>query len=85
VGLAGATDDFVREYAATNGFIIVTRDLDFPELVKFSKPPPKVIWLEFHNPSTRIVANALRINLEQIEAFAAERETSLLVIRQNHF
>jgi predicted nuclease of predicted toxin-antitoxin system len=81
-GLAGATDQAIKKHAADNGFIIVTRDLDLPDLVKLSKPPPKVIWLQLHNPSTRVVINALRINLEQIEAFAGEPATSLLVIRQ---
>jgi predicted nuclease of predicted toxin-antitoxin system len=82
-GMAGASDRAIKEYAAENGFIIVTRDLDLPDLVKFSPPPPKVIWLQFHNPSTRVIVSALRINLEQIEAFAVQPATSLLVIRQS--
>ncbi len=80
--MAGCTDHAIKKYAAMNDFIVVTRDIDLPNLVRFSGPPPKVIWLEFHNPSTRVIANVLRLNLEQIEAFALEPATSVLVIRQ---
>jgi predicted nuclease of predicted toxin-antitoxin system len=81
-GMAGASDQAIREHAIANGFIIATRDVDLPDLVKIKGPPPKVIWIQFHNPSTRVIVNALRINIEQIEAFAAEPSKALLIIRQ---
>jgi predicted nuclease of predicted toxin-antitoxin system len=81
-GLGGASDQAIRKHAIENKFIVVTRDVDLPDLVKLSGPPPKVIWLQLHNPSTRVVIKALKINLEQIEAFAAEPTKGLLIIRQ---
>jgi predicted nuclease of predicted toxin-antitoxin system len=63
------------------GEIMATRDKDLPDLAKILGAPPKVIWLRFHNPSTKVIANALRINLEQVEAFAASHE-SVLIIQQ---
>ena len=60
---------------------MVSRDQDLSDLARFFGAPPKVIWLRFHNPSTRVIANALRINVEQIEAFAGG-DQSVLILRQ---
>jgi predicted nuclease of predicted toxin-antitoxin system len=79
--LAGATDQTLRDYARENGYIMVSRDQDLADLARFYGAPPKVIWLRFHNPSSRVIANALRINFEQIEAFAAS-EQAFLILRQ---
>jgi len=80
--MAGASDHAIMKFAVENGFIIVTRDVDLPKMVRFSKRPAKVIWLEFHNPATRVIANALRTNIEQIEAFSLDATKFILIIRQ---
>jgi predicted nuclease of predicted toxin-antitoxin system len=80
--LAGATDKRIREYARENEFMLVTRDNDLVQLAQFYGAPPKVIWLKLHNPGTQTVVRILKLNIEQIEAFALDSVKSILVIRQ---
>jgi predicted nuclease of predicted toxin-antitoxin system len=80
--LAGESDKSLREYAKDNGFIMVTRDDDLVQLANFYGAPPKVIWLKLHNPGTMTVVRILRLNLEQIEAFASDASSAILIIRQ---
>ena len=78
-GLETAADREVRSYAASNEFIIVTRDRDFVELDVLYGAPPKTIWIARPNLSARLRA-MLRSMHEQIEAFASDVTRTLLVI-----
>lgn len=51
-GLGRGTDDQVWDYALLNGYIIVTKDADFGDLVTVRGFPPKVIWLRLGNCTT---------------------------------
>jgi predicted nuclease of predicted toxin-antitoxin system len=75
-----APDSHVREFAASNGFTIVTRDRDFADLDALIGPPPKVIWICRENSPTADYERLLRVFHEQIEAFGADTKRSLLVI-----
>ncbi|MBI3879201.1 MAG: DUF5615 family PIN-like protein [Verrucomicrobia bacterium] len=79
-GLDTASDPQVREFAAKNGFTIVTRDRDFADLDALLGFPPKVIWICRDNSPTAEYERLLRVLHEQIEAFGADSERSLLVI-----
>ena len=79
-GLETAADREVRSYAASNEFIIVTRDRDFVELDVLYGAPPKTIWIARPNLSTRDYEQLLRSMHEQIEAFASDVTRTLLVI-----
>ena len=48
-----ATDSGIWDYAARNGFIIVTQDSDFVHLLEAKGHPPKVVLLRTGNMSTR--------------------------------
>lgn len=45
VGLLGAADSRVCDYASDNGFVIVSKDNDFRQRSFLDGAPPKVIWL----------------------------------------
>lgn len=60
LGLDQADDQAVRDYAAANGFAVVTQDADFADLTFLHGAPPKVVWLRCGNKATRYVCDLLR-------------------------
>ena len=46
VGLRGATDDAIRDYARQHGHVIVSKDNDFRQLSFLHGAPPKIIYPE---------------------------------------
>jgi predicted nuclease of predicted toxin-antitoxin system len=79
-GMGEAGDREICEYAWREGFVIVTQDDDFPELVYLFDRPQKVIWLTIGNASTAHRERVLRLQHEQIEAFATDPERRVLII-----
>lgn len=79
-GLDTASDIQVREFAAQSGFVIVTRDGDFADLDALFGAPPKTIWIHRENAPTSEYERLLRTLHEQIEAFVADTQRSLLII-----
>jgi len=79
-GLDTAADIQVREFAAQKGFVIVTRDSDFADLDALFGAPPKTVWIHRENAPTSEYERLLRILYEQIEAFVADPQRSLLII-----
>ncbi len=61
LGLESALDSVVWQTAKDQGFVIVTRDVDFAERSLVWGQPPKVIWLRTPNPSK---GTTLKILLE---------------------
>jgi predicted nuclease of predicted toxin-antitoxin system len=58
-GLAHFTsDDAIWEYARSNGFVIVTADSDFLDLVELRGTPPKIVRLENCNYRTTRVESS---------------------------
>ncbi|HEX4043816.1 MAG TPA: DUF5615 family PIN-like protein [Xanthobacteraceae bacterium] len=68
-GLSRADDRTVWNYAAANGFALVTLDADFAERAALIGGPPKVIWLRCGNQSTAAIERLLRDHAEAIAAF----------------
>ena len=79
-GLNTASDLQVREFAARDGFVIVTRDRDFAELDALLGAPPKTIWIYRENAPTSEYERLLRTLHEQFDAFVADTQRSLLII-----
>jgi predicted nuclease of predicted toxin-antitoxin system len=69
VGLGEADDHAIWDYAAGNGFAIVSLDADFAERAALIGPPPKVIWLRCGNQSTYFIESVLRDQAKAITAF----------------
>ena len=53
VGLRDASDTAIWDFAARDGWIIVTKDEDFPERVLRSREGPPVVWLRIGNSTKR--------------------------------
>lgn len=51
-GLQTASDKKVRQFAAKEGFVVVTKDSGFPQAAALAGHPPKVIWIRTGNCST---------------------------------
>ncbi len=74
LGMERADDRTLWQYAAANGYMLVSLDADFAEMAALLGPPPKVIWLRRGNQPTTLVAKILRTHAEAIDAF--ERDTA---------
>jgi predicted nuclease of predicted toxin-antitoxin system len=80
VGLGGAGDGDVWNYAKAHGLAIVSKDSDFAERSVLESEPPKVIWVRIGNCSTKDIEKVLRSQYEAIRSFVEEDlETCLLL------
>ncbi len=78
LGLLGAPDHVVWSRAASQGFVLVTKDADFHRLSVVLGPPPKVLWIRLGNGSTADTAHLLRSEMARIEAFVGDVEAAFL-------
>ena len=69
LGLGGAGDDVVWEYARFHGFTIVSKDSDFFDRSVLTGAPPKVIWIRLGNCSTQEVERMLRSRALEMQGF----------------
>ncbi len=53
VGLREADDAAIWAFAETGGWIIVSKDEDFPERVPHSPSGPQIVWLRIGNSTRR--------------------------------
>ena len=81
LGLRGAGDTTIWSRAASEGFTIVTKDDDFRQLSFLRGAPPKVVWLVVGNAGTDRVAELLEQRRQVIEAFVADADEALLLLR----
>ena len=77
--MQGTTDSSIWEYAKTENHMIVSKDNDFRQRSFLFGFPPKVIWLSVGNGGTKLIANLLLKNSEQIKTFANNSTEGLLV------
>ncbi|HEX3247185.1 MAG TPA: DUF5615 family PIN-like protein [Chloroflexota bacterium] len=80
VGLKGASDRSIWQFASDGGFTIVSKDTDFRDQSFVSGHPPKVIWLDVGNINTAAIIAVLRLNLGAVRHFEAESDGSLLIL-----
>ena len=66
LGMERAEDIAVWEYAKTHGFILVTLDSDFFDILSLQGPPPKLVWLHCGNQPTASIEKMLRANSAHI-------------------
>lgn len=78
LGLLGAPDEAVWSYAATTGFVLVTKDEDFHRLSVLRGAPPKVLWVRLGNCATADVARLLRLRRADVERFVAHEDAAFL-------
>ena len=80
VGLGGAPDGQVWEYAAAGGFVLVTKDEDFHRLSVLRGPPPKVVSMRLGNCSTADVVRLLHVRAEHIARFVEHEDAAFLAL-----
>jgi predicted nuclease of predicted toxin-antitoxin system len=80
LGLGKELDKIVWTYARENGFVIVTKDVDFSELGLLSGFPPKIVWIRRGNCATREIEQMLRENTPAIESLSQDPETGILTL-----
>ena len=80
VGLDGADDREIWEYAQSNGFAIVSQDSDFANLSALFGAPPKVIWLRCGNRPTADIERLLRDHIDAISALDSASDQTVLEI-----
>jgi len=77
---ARLTDLEIWQYARDQQYCIVTYDEDFYEWQNLKGMPPKIIWLRFGNAKTKIIAEKLIKNVEQIQDFLSDENLGLIEI-----
>jgi predicted nuclease of predicted toxin-antitoxin system len=80
VGLARADDAAVWEYASAPGMVIVSKDSDFHQRNLLFGPPPRVVWIQLGNCTTRDVERVLRRHLDDIASLEQSPTAAFLVI-----
>jgi predicted nuclease of predicted toxin-antitoxin system len=82
VGLRGATDQNIWNFAPGADFTIVTKHDDFRGLSLLRGAPPKVIWLVIGNCTTPEILQVLMENVASLYSFIIEPSTALLALRK---
>jgi predicted nuclease of predicted toxin-antitoxin system len=80
VGLAMADDETVWNYAQQQGFVIVSKDMDFYHRSILFGPPPKVVWVRLGNCTTAQIEALLRIRQGDLLAFDQDAHASFLAL-----
>ena len=80
IGFDRKTDAALWDFAHDNGFIIVTKDVDFCDRSALLGHPPKVIWVRLGNCTTSEIESALRAHHVQIMAFAMDEALGVLAV-----
>lgn len=78
VNLHRADDETVWNYAVQNGLTIVSKDADFHQRSFLYGHPPKVVWIQRGNCSTKDVESVLRKYHSELLAFEKNEEGSFL-------
>jgi predicted nuclease of predicted toxin-antitoxin system len=78
VGLEAATDSQVWDFAATNDFIIVSKDRDMRHRSSLYGHPPKIIWIRTGNCSSKQIEDLILNNLENILIFGIDESAAFM-------
>ena len=75
-----AKDEDIWNYAKENGYIIITKDNDFLDLLELKGFPPKVVLIKTGNNSSKILSELLIGAKAKIEDLDNNNEYGLLEI-----
>lgn len=73
-----ASDFTIWDFAKEKGFVIVTNDEDFINLLNLFGPPPKVVLLKTGNQRNNYIADLLIRSKQIIEEMSSSDNYSLL-------
>ena len=75
VELVASEDVEIYNYAKQQGYVIMSKDDDFLELVESKGSPPQLIWVTCGNTSNTRMREVLAKVLEQVKELINEGET----------
>ncbi len=78
LGRGGSPDAEVRELARAHECLLVTRDADFHRMSMLRGAPPKIVWLRLGNCTTAEIARLLTLHADDIRAFDAQSDATVL-------
>ncbi|MDP2806228.1 MAG: DUF5615 family PIN-like protein [Gallionellaceae bacterium] len=78
VGLLGANDLSVWNYAAAHDFLLVSKDTDFYERSLVFGAPPKIVWLRIGNSSVSETIALLRSQYIVVRHFSEDTTATFL-------
>jgi predicted nuclease of predicted toxin-antitoxin system len=76
---SSASDRQIWDYAAQNGFVIITADNDFLSLAGTLGHPPKVILLDNCDYPTNVAARIIRAEASRILQFDGDARAALIL------
>jgi predicted nuclease of predicted toxin-antitoxin system len=79
-GLARTPDPAVWSFAASQGFLIVSKDVDFQQRALLMGHPPTVIWIRLGNCRTTAVATLLHLHHSTLLEFEADPSASFIAL-----
>jgi predicted nuclease of predicted toxin-antitoxin system len=80
IGLHSSSDAAVWDVARSEGYVIVTKDVDFTDRSAMFGHPPKVIWIRLGNCTTAEIESSLRAHVRDINAFETDDELGVLAL-----
>lgn len=80
IGLGGASDTEVWEFAKKHGFTLASKDSDFHEKSVLIGYPPKVVWIRRGNCTNRQIELILRNKVADIHSLLENPELAYLII-----
>ncbi len=80
IGLHESQDIEVWNYAKDNGYLIVTKDLDFQQRSLLLGHPPKVLRLRVGNCTVQSIEDILRLHSRAVSLFALDDAKSFLAL-----
>jgi predicted nuclease of predicted toxin-antitoxin system len=81
VGLLGADDLQIWNFAAKHGFLLVSKDTDFYERSLVFGAPPKIVWLRTGNISVQETITLLRTQYIVIRHFSEDTIASFIALK----
>lgn len=81
LGLESKDDHSIWTYAKSNQLHIISKDKDFNDIQLTEGFPPKIIWIQKGNVSTKEIIELLLVNEIQIKEFINNPELGILKIQ----
>jgi len=80
LGFKTADDIVIWNYALEHGFTIISKDADFRQRSFLFGHPPKVVWIQLGNCSTRKIEALLRNRQDDLLTFEQDVNAAFLVL-----
>ena len=78
VGLEDSSDQAIFDFAKENGFTVITFDVDFVDLNALHGAPPKIVYLNTGNLTTKSVSELIINNILSIRHYLDSNNDDIL-------